>query len=238
MHPLLKQYIDYSRENGRDDEFIKGSLIAAGWNPGLVEAAVNAKPGDIAVPAPPPVLDAGPSGTPARGRIEASDTPQAPVAVVSQLTTRGLEYTIMFLALGVTAIALGTVLHDTIDTVTGMPGDLSEVASFAAAALIVALPIFSVLFLRLKKAELAEPAIRNDASRRRAVQLTLIISFLWGLGRLIFYIFSLINGSGGGEVWGSNADPIANALHTLVTVGIAGGIFAYYWHDEHRKEAT
>jgi hypothetical protein len=68
------------------------------------------------------------------------------------------------------------------------------------------------------------------------VQLALIVSFVWGLFRLMTYVYSLLNGGSGNDFLGSdNTNPVANLLHTLVTLAIAGTIFVYYWRDEHKK---
>ncbi|HSX01190.1 MAG TPA: DUF5671 domain-containing protein, partial [Candidatus Saccharimonas sp.] len=128
-------------------------------------------------------------------------------------------------------------LHSLVDTLFGFTNDLNGITAYASPALIVALPIFAILFLRLKKAEDAEPAIRSDPSRRHAIQLLLIVAFAWGIGRLIVYIYSLLNGNGADSYLGSNITaPLGNFLHTLITVTIAGGLFAYYWIDEHREK--
>ncbi|HEY2003512.1 MAG TPA: DUF5671 domain-containing protein [Candidatus Saccharimonadia bacterium] len=209
------------------DEDIRSNLVSAGWLAQKVDEALKGGDKALLVPPPPP---------PSAGSPVAGST-QQPIAVVSQRTTRGLEYVIMFLALGVTAISLGEVLHSIVDESFGNTSSFEGLVSYATSALIVALPIFAILFLRLKKAEQGDANLRRDSSRRHAVQLTLIVAFLWGLFRLVTYIYSLLNGGlsnsiGGG---GGTVSPVANFLHALITVAIAGGIFAYYWTDEHHK---
>jgi hypothetical protein len=236
MNHQLLQYIEFARKHKMEDGDIRANLVSAGWDGEQVDAALEADGKALLMPPPPPA----PAGSSALvGGVIAtpSGTPATPIAVVQQRTTKGLEYTIMFVALGASAISLGALLHNTVDSSFGGQGS-TDLVSFAASALIVALPIFIVLFLRLKKAELVTPAIRSDASRRHAVQFTLIVSFVWGLFRLITYIYSLLNsGSGSSTFLGSdNSSPIANLLHTLITLAIAGAIFAYYWLDEHRKD--
>jgi hypothetical protein len=229
MNHQLLQYITFARGRKVKDKDIRDNLVAAGWEASQVDEALKADDSTLLMPPPPPGAAVTHSGI--------SGGSSAPIAVIQQRTTRGLEYIIMFLALGVTAVALGALLHSVVDNGFGYSSDLSGFTSYAASALIVALPIFAILFLRLKKAELANPQLRADPSRRHAIQLLLVVAFLWGLFRLVTYIYSLINGSGAEQYLGSNITaPLGNFLHTLVTVGIAGSIFAYYWADEHREK--
>lgn len=162
--------------------------------------------------------------------------------VVQSFSTRGLEYIIMFIAMGVAALALGSLLHSTVNTLLGSTasyGTSDGVVSLATAALIVALPIFGFLFLRLKRAEQTEPELRHDPSRKRAIQLTLVITFLIGLGNIIYFLYNLMSGSirDNYNLVGSPAASgvLGNFIHLLITLAIAGGIFAYYWYDEHHQ---
>ncbi len=226
MNHQLLQYVTFARSRKVSDEDIRANLVAAGWDGSQVDRALQA--GDEAQLLPPP--------PPAPAGSLAGQAGGGPVAVIQQRTTRGLEYIIMFLALAVTAISLGVLLHSFVDASFGAADSDNSWSSYASAALIVALPIFSFLFLRLKRAELAQPGLRLDPSRRHAVQLTLIVTFLWGLLRLVTYTYSLLN-TGVDASLGSNVtSPLANFMHLVVTVGIAGGIFAYYWLDEHKKD--
>ncbi|HSX02936.1 MAG TPA: DUF5671 domain-containing protein [Candidatus Saccharimonadia bacterium] len=234
MNQQLLQYITFARSRKLSDQDIRDNLVGAGWEAGQVAAALKAGDEALLMPPPPPGVADHDAGSQLGDRHRSV----APIAVVQQRTTRGLEYTIMFLALGVTAVSLGALLHNVVDLGFGRGDNANDsFISFAASALIVGLPIFALLFLRLKRAELAEPGIRADASRRHAVQLTLIVTFIWGLFRLVTYIYSLMNGTSSDYFLGvaANTPAFASFLHTLVTVGIAGSIFAYYWRDEHHK---
>lgn len=234
MNHQLLQYIAFARERKLNDQDIQDNLVGAGWESGQVEAALKAGADALLMPPPPPG-----TGHVRGGELGTARRPGEPIAVVQQRTTRGLEYTIMFLALGVTAVSLGAIMHNVVDVAFGYDAGGDNLSSFAASALLVGLPIFAILFLRLKRAEQKNPGIRVDSSRRHAVQLTLVVAFLWGLFRLVTYIYNLINGTTGGGVLGSNITaPLGNLLHTLVTVGIAGTIFAYYWNDEHRQDQS
>lgn len=233
MSQDLMTYIKTKRDGGVKDDQIRSNLIASGWPAEQVEAGLKADLlGDV--PPPPPPMH--------QSTVAPAPTGQ-PIAVMNVATTRGIEYTIMFVGLWISATAVGFLLHSSVDGLTGKQGTFDGVAPFAGAALLVALPIFSFLFLRLKKAELTEPAMRNDPSRKKAIQTTLLITFLIGIGKIIGYVFSLLNGGGEGYGLfggGSSTDvavsPIFDLLHTAITLGIAGGIFAYYWRDIHKKD--
>lgn len=226
MNQELIDYIKNGREKKLDEEVIKSNMIVAGWDPALVEAALKA---DLDAPAPPP---------PPPSQNLQTNKNNSPIAVVHNVTTRGLEYIIMFLAMGVSALALGFLLHSTANSWLGVDAYsfFDGLVPFATSALIVALPIFIFLFLRLKKAELTDTSLRQDPSRKRAIQLTLVVTFLIGIFNLIGYITSLLNSSGGYGEQSTSEGTLNNTIHALITVSIAGAIFAYYWIDSHRKE--
>ena len=101
--------------------------------------------------------------------------------------------------------------------------------AFPIATLLVSGPIFAYLFLRLKKAELLDPSLRFDPSKRRTTQLTQVFTFIVCVANLIGFIYVVINKIGGG-----NGMSIGKAfLNMLAVLIIVGGIFAYYWMDEH-----
>ncbi len=147
----------------------------------------------------------------------------------------------MFIALGIAAFALGSILHSSVDSLFGSndlgikPG-LS--VSFAVSALVVAFPVLAYLFLRLKSAELADPALRADASRQRGVQITLVITILVGLVNVIYFVCSLLSG-GSTDSYNTFGSSSANSLlgnfvHLVITLAITGGIFTYFWRDQHQ----
>ncbi len=148
----------------------------------------------------------------------------APVPVVQVLSPRGVEYVMLTFALFTTAIGLASTL---VCLVYGQTSMMS--LSFPVALMIVGLPIFAMLFLRLKKAELRNPSLKFDQSKRRSTQATQIIAFLISLATLIGIVVSIFAGmSGAGENIGK---AIGSAFLVLA---VFGGILAYYWHDEHK----
>lgn len=222
-HQALSDYIAAAREKGHSDDQIKHDLIAAGWDKKMVSAVLTVD-GDLPVPPPPPEND-----------------PNSPRPVVQNLSTRGLEFIIMFIALGVAAVALGSLLHSSVNTLFGSNESIlgsGGSVPFAASALVVSFPVLAYLFLRLQKAELANPSLRLDASRKRAIQITLVVTFLVGLSNVIYFVYSLMSGGNNDSynTFGSSAanSLLGNFVHLVITLAIAGGIFVYYWRDEHQ----
>lgn len=237
MKASLETYIDLARRKGRTDEQIIKNLVEAGWDENTAQAAV-AEDDSLLPPPPPPGQPEMASNRHAAHAIASHSAFESGrpgiVKVVSYRSTAGLEYLITFISLWVAAMSLASVLHSLIDTLIGNGDSFYEgIATFASSALLVSLPIFTFMFLRLKKRELGEPAIRTDPSRKAAVQLTLIITFVIALGRTAFWIYQLMNV--GNMPLVGNASYLSETLHALITVGISGLIFGYYWVDDHRK---
>jgi hypothetical protein len=231
MNEALAKYISDARTKGHSNEKIQHDLVAGGWSEAMVKAGLKGED-PLEVPPPPPA----PAITAAAPIVSASDPvagTDTAVKVVSMKTTAGIEYLIMFISMWVAAMSLGAVLHSLVDQAFGQDSVYTTVVSFSTAALVVSLPIFAWLFLYLKRKELAHPEIRRDQNRKAAVQLTLIITFIIGIIKLVMYVYQLLN-TGNADA-GGGGSVVGNFLHTLITLGIAGGIFFYYWRDEHRK---
>lgn len=228
----LIEYIRNARAKNASNDDIKAILIAGGWPTERVDAALSANL-DLPSPPPPPDVSQNPPLITAQNPVK-----QAPVAVVQSLSTRGFEYIIMFISLWFTASALGWILHNLVDGLFGESGYYESLVSFSASALIVALPVFSIMFLRLKKAEQSDPLLTHDPSRRKAIQLTLVVTFLIGMLKIMGYIFSLLNGESNGVFFNNSqaTNPLASLVHTLITLFISGSIFAYWWRDQHKTK--
>lgn len=149
-----------------------------------------------------------------------------PLAVVKVLSVRGLEYWMMTLALWVGAFSLTGVLLAVING-----GSNFEVLAFPVSALVVSFALFAFFFLRLKKAELMNPSLRFDPSKRRMSQVTQILAYLAGFVSLIGIVYSIIAKLGGGYD-GSVGKLLLDFVVILV---VAGGILYYYWVDEHKR---
>jgi hypothetical protein len=148
-----------------------------------------------------------------------------PVPVVKVLSVRGVEYGMMSITLWVGAITLGWVLLNIINGSRGF-----DYLVVPTAALIVCVPLFGLLFIRLKKAELSNPSLRLEPSKRRWSQITQFLSYLACLINLIYFVYVVLQ-----HAADESATPIGKAALNLgVVLAIAGGILAYYWFDEHR----
>jgi hypothetical protein len=148
-----------------------------------------------------------------------------PQPVVQVLSPRGVEYVFLTIALFTGAIGLISVL---IALVNGK-ADFSVLA-FPVAILLVTVPVFTWLFLRLKQAELNDPSLASDASKRRSTQFTQIIAFIVCL----FTLIGLVSAIFGKLSSNYNGSMVKVLLDVLVILLVAGGILAYYWADEHK----
>jgi hypothetical protein len=149
----------------------------------------------------------------------------APQPVVQVLSPRGVEYVFLTITLFTGAINLIVVL---LVLINGSPN--YDVLAFPTAALLVTVPVFSWLFLRLKKAELKNSQLALDPSKRRSTQFTEIIAFatcFFTLITFIFYIFAKAGGNYKGSMF-------KMFLDVLVILVVAGGVLAYYWFNEHQ----
>jgi hypothetical protein len=154
-----------------------------------------------------------------------ADSPVAPVPVVQVLSPRGVEYVFLTINLFTAAVGLISVLLALVNGRTDF-----SVLVFPVTLLVVAVPLFALFFLRLKKAELQDPNLKLDASKRRSTQVTQVVAYLTSFIALITFVGTLF-ASVAGEYKGSVGKVALNALVFLV---VAGGILAYYWWDEHK----
>lgn len=148
-----------------------------------------------------------------------------PQPVVQVLSPRGVEYVFLTINLFVGAFGLLLCLLAIINGQANF-----EYLSVPVAMLAVATPLFAWLFLRLKKAELRNPSLKLDASKRRSTQTVQIVSYLAVFVALIVLVATIFS-SLAGKYDGSLGKV---ALNVLAIVVVAGGILAYYWRDEHK----
>lgn len=229
MSQELHDYIREAKGKGARHEDIKMSLIGAGWHPSAVDEAIRKHDGP-AVP-PPAMLRA---DTPlAEGQA------QMPVPVVYNYTSRGVEYFLMLIALAISATALGSLLHSIASNLFGNSSSSTNfftdgLTSLAGSALIVSLPLFIFFFLRIKKAELTHPRFLLDPSRRRAIQIALFVTFFIGIVSLIGYVHTFFNA--GSDAYGGDSSIGLTIADMVITLGIVGGIFGYFWLESQRGE--
>ena len=148
-----------------------------------------------------------------------------PVPVIKVYSVKGVEYLFMTLALWFSAASLVGILLAIINGAASF-----DILAFPLSLLIVSLPIFGFFFLRLRKAELLNPQLRLEASKRRLSQITQVISFIVCVSTIVALlnvIFASIAGSYGGMI-------LKAFLNALVILLVAGGLLVYYWFDEHR----
>jgi hypothetical protein len=226
----LDAFVEQARSKGLHNQEIKDLLNDVGWDKETIAKAVY---GDwIKVPKPEHPATA-------LNSMSASAASSEPISVVQNLSTRGFEYSIMFVSLLVSAFSLGLILHQFVNGVFTEPitteyaysGSEGGEYAFPATLLLVTLPIFVYMFLRLKRAELDDPALRKDPSRKRMSHFTQFLAFAFGVGYIVYFLYTLLSGSTDSNGAGSVAESF---FHMLITLGIAGTIFGYFWNDEHR----
>ncbi|HSW80054.1 MAG TPA: hypothetical protein VLG47_04735 [Candidatus Saccharimonadales bacterium] len=149
-----------------------------------------------------------------------------PAPVVKVLSPVGVEYVFLTLSLISGAIALAAVLIALVNGKTDF-----SVLAFPVSVLLVTVPVFSVIFLHLKRLETANPALRLDPSKRRSTQFTQIAAFFACMFALIGFVFDIFT-----KLGGQTGPSIVKAgLDALCILVVAGGILAYYWRDEHKR---
>ncbi len=157
--------------------------------------------------------------------VAADETPRPPIPVVKVLSPLGVEYVFMTFSLFVTATSIVGVLLSFVNGGT----DFSTLA-FPTATLVVALPVFAIIFLHLKRLELQTPSLRLDPSKRRSTQVTQIVSFLVSFFTLIGFAYAVMASVGGL----TTVSVGKAALDALSVLAVSLGVLAYYWRDEHK----
>lgn len=147
------------------------------------------------------------------------------VPVVKVLSVRGVEYGLMTFMVWFGA---ASIIWCLLALVNGSAG--FDNLAFPVSLLLTALPVFGFLFIRLRKAELANPALRTEPSKRRFSQLTQFLAFFASFVSVLTYVYILISAASGSE----GTSLVKSGLSSLVVLVVAGGVFTYYWFDEHR----
>jgi hypothetical protein len=204
-------------------------VVTSSWDPQPAAPTVNPSwqtPTPSYEPVQPSYTESVPT-PPAPAAVPSLNTqdPLRPVAVVRVLSPVGVEYVFLTFTLFTGAFGLASAF---LSLVNGK-ADFSVLA-FPTATLLVSVPIFAYLFLRLKKMELYQPDLKLDPSKRRSTQFTQIFSFIICLFTLIGLVFAILS-SIGGQSAVSVGKAFLDALSLLV---VFGGVLAYYWRDEHK----
>jgi hypothetical protein len=227
------KFIQELRAKQKTDEEIRKKLTAADWTTDEI-AATFKELDDPEAPLPPHKQD----------QASLPNDSQQPISVVHRSSTLGVEYGVMFISLAVAAFSVGILAHNYIDVTFGTAQNFDNPLALSGA--LIGVPLFMLQFMRLRRQEQRQPNIKTDASRRRWVQFTLIVSFLFGIGHIIYYVYNLINGQSPvyydygpyerAQQMSNSGYQLLQLGHLVVTLLIAGSIFAYYWLDEHKQK--
>lgn len=205
--------------------------VVSTFSPQSAGSSYEATPGQVSdnkpyVTPPQPANPVSYNSTELVNNVEAVDQASVvPTPVVQVLSPRGVEYVMLTIALFTSAIGLVSILLCLVNGQTSLVS-----LSLPVSLMLVGLPIFAGLFLRLKKAELNNPSLKLDQSKRRSTQTTQIVAFIVSLFTLVglfVSIFAAISGT---------MDNLGKTIaSTLIVFIVFGGILAYYWWDEHRN---
>ena len=128
-------------------------------------------------------------------------------------------------------IATGTILYLLLDRWLPMPGERlgwqTGVLRWAAAALIVSLPILALVRRTILRDQAANPVARMTPVYRFLAYLTLLITVLVMTGDLVCLVISFLGGDVG----------LRFILKSLVVLALAGGVYLWYSSDVGREEA-
>lgn len=229
----LKTYIQKAREKGLSDTEIKIRLLDTGWEAYEVYSVLE-EDQDLVPPKPTPEKRACNEAVNVDKQSSELSVSNKSVNVLSGgFSAKGFEYIIFFITLGVVALSLAAMMHNMIDLLieTEKYSFYRETLSFSVATLVVVMPIFILLMLKLKKDEIKNPRIKLDPSRRRAIQLLMLVTFLVGLIKLVAFVYNIL-GVAEPSTYGRETNILAEVLHAFVTIGVAGGIFLYYWREQ------
>ena len=210
----LDTFIREALNRGQDRARIAAALVAAGWTPKEVDAAMSGYADTdlgMAVPKPKPYVSA----------------------------REAFLYLVLFILLGVVAWNLGSLLFALIDTAIsdeldsqyGFFSRESQIRS-AISGLVVGAPIFAWLALHIRKQRRTNPAMQRSVVRKWLTYITLIIASCTLIGDAIALVYSFLSGDLSTRL----------VLKLLVIAAIAGGIFLYFIRDaekgdEHDQQA-
>jgi hypothetical protein len=169
----------------------------------------------------------------------------------SHLSLESFGYFFMFITLYLVAAAIGMILHyhaenffPAIGTISRESSGFPDVFSYLIlemvgsgygvispiiphiATLIVVYPFFAFLFLWVTNRKYKDSSVRNLKSRKYFLYVTLVLTFLFMLFKIITLVMNLLTGNG----------TMNFISHFLITVGINATIFAYcvyeLWEDK------
>lgn len=157
-----------------------------------------------------------------------------------------LEYALMFISMYVLGTTIGLFLHYYVDKffppirggddsysiftiifalTSGDSYGSGGILPALSAAMIVTFPLFAFFFIHTTKRALQNPELNHLKLRKGLIYNTLVITFLFMLWKMISLVYGSLTGN----------FSINFIFHFLVTVGINGLIFAYFFYGV-RKE--
>lgn len=214
----ITDYIKKSQSENKSETEIRTNLAQAGWDRKSIDEGFLQL--NSSIPTPP------------------SDVPRPPAASANMWDA--FEHILMFISLYFMSSSFALMLHQFADKwAPGIPDTGSFYGFFSMsyysdwvlksslACLIVTFPLFAYFHLDINKRTLKNASLRGIRIRKQLIYLTLIITFLILIKKIIETIFNLLNG-----------DVSLNfILHLLITVGVSGAIFIIYLNQvrEDRK---
>lgn len=203
---VLVAFVKSCLERGLSRAEIARGLENAGWSAREAQTALD-EFADSPLPVPVP-------------RKRVSSSPRD--AFLNLLSTATLYHA---------ALATGSILFMLIDRWLPLPGDrgmfVYPILRWAAAALIVSLPILALVRRTIARDAAANPMARMTPIYRALAYFTLLVTALIMAGNLICLVINFLEGDA----------TLRFTLKSLVVMAIAGGIYLWYSSDVRREEA-
>lgn len=202
--PRLQVFVEKALMAGGKYSSIREQLIEAKWPVDEVDAALASwmEVNGVAVPRPQP----------------------------SQAAGETFQYLLMFAAFFIGAGGLMDVLFAFYNAwIPPHDGYASFNVTFGVAALIVAFPVFAILYARASAAAQADPNSRNSPARRWIIYLTLLITAVSTMGGVISLVTGVLEGRG----------DLNGGLKMATMVGLSVATFTnYLWELRRTGTAT
>ena len=206
LSPELVGFVRQALDRGLPRERIEDLLIRAEWPADQVRRALA---GFADVESPIPV----------------------PRPAVSTRPREAFLHVVMFMALFVSAYALGAVLFRLIELAlpdpAGMPPEvIRELLRLSVSGLVVASPVFAFVTRVIRRGVEAQPSARASRIRLQLTYLTLFVASCVLVGAVTALVYSFL----GGEL------TARFVLKSLTVTAIAGGVFGHYLRDLREAE--
>lgn len=196
-------FVSKARSAGLSDDQIVEKLVSGGWQK---HDAVSLVAADLEVPPPPPKSAHGHEENYLKGTVSADPGQR-------------FEYHMMFLTMWLAAAAIVWIFN------VFLFSDDSNLNTFPLTALLVTMPLFVVLFSRVRRSEKINPALKLDKQRRATVQSTLSVSFILVIVHTIIALYQLLS---------ANEYASKQFVSLVGTYLTFGSILVYFWIDIHR----